>query len=50
MSKQAMVFGAFVVALVSMHRGHPMGVAYFAVTVAHVAYMVRSETAHMKRT
>jgi hypothetical protein len=43
MSKQAMVLGAFVVALVSMHRGHPMGVAYFAVTIAHVMYTVHAE-------
>jgi hypothetical protein len=45
MSKQGMVFGAFVVACIGMTHGHPIGVAYFAVTIAHVVYTVRAESA-----
>jgi hypothetical protein len=43
MSKQGMVFGAFIVAVIGLHRGHPIGIAYFAVTTLHVMYMVRAE-------
>ncbi len=49
MSKQSMMVGAVVVAVVSMYRGHPMGVVYFAGVATYVMYMVYAETSYIKR-
>lgn len=50
MTKQGMVFGAFIVAAISMQHGHPIGLAYFVITIAQVACMVHAESVHVSRT